>query len=182
MKDLSREAQIRDENECIELVKQGHKDEYSVIVQTYMKKAYYIALGFVKREQDAVDVSQDAFIKAYKHIKTFKKGHAFFPWFYKILKNLCLDWLRKRKNTHAVPLEEATCAAKAQFPEELKIRLWNGINQLALEEREIIILRYFQGFSYKEIAQILNKPIGSVMSSLYYAKKKLRSKVGEHLK
>ncbi len=179
MKDLGREAQIRDENNCIELVKQGHKDAYGVIVKTYMKKAYYIALGFMKSEQDAVDVSQDAFIKAYKHIKTFKTGNAFFPWFYQILKNLCLDWLRKKKNRQQLPLEEATCAAKSQFPEELKIRLWHGIDQLAIEEREIIILRYFQGFSYKEIADILNKPIGSVMSSLYYAKKKLRSKVGE---
>ena len=60
----------------------------------------------------------------------------------------------------------------------MKVRLWKGIDQLALEEKEIILLRYFQGFSYKEIAQILEKPIGSVMSSLYYAKKKLKAKMG----
>jgi len=57
--------------------------------------------------------------------------------------------------------------------------LWEGIEKLPLEQREILTLRYFQGFSYKEIARILNKPLGSVMSSLYYSKKNLRTKMGD---
>jgi RNA polymerase sigma-70 factor (ECF subfamily) len=145
-----------------------------------MKKAYYIALSFVKREQDALDISQDAFIKAFRHIKKFKTGSAFFPWFYKILKNLCLDWLRKNKPNQKIPLENSNPVVASQPNIEICLQVWNGIEKLPLEQREILILRYFQGFSYKEIAQILGKPTGSIMSGLYYAKKNLRKKLENH--
>ncbi|MCP2606244.1 sigma-70 family RNA polymerase sigma factor [Candidatus Aminicenantes bacterium AC-708-I09] len=65
---------------------------------------------------------------------------------------------------------------------EMKEILWKSIDELPIEQKEIIILRYFQGFSYQEISQILNKPIGSIMSSLYYAKKKLKKKIEKYLK
>ena len=182
MKDLIREEQLRAENQCIELVKRGYAEAYSTIVKAYMKKAYYIALGYVKTEQDALDVSQEAFIKAFRYIKRFKEGNRFFPWFYRILKNLCLDWLRKRKKPEIVPLENVNPKTSPQLPEPIKIKLWNGIDELPPEQKEILVLRYFQGFSYREISQIMDKPLGSVMSSLYYAKKNLRSKMEKYLK
>lgn len=176
------DERLRLDNECIALVKRGNREAYSAIVKAYMKRAYYIALGFVKTEADALDVSQEAFIKAFRHIKKFKPGHDFFPWFYQILKNLCLDWLRKSKRRDEIPLEDvnAKLADSPQPDQMLKIAVWKGIEKLPIEQREILILRYFQGFSYKEIAQILGKPMGSVMSALYYAKKKLRAKIGDY--
>ena len=177
MNSIDSEKQVCDEGQCIESVKRGNTKAYSTIVKTYMKKAYYIALSFVKREQDALDISQDAFIKAFRHIKKFKTGGAFFPWFYKILRNLCLDWLRKHRANHRVPLENVNPASPRQANEEIKIQVWNGIEKLPFEQREILILRYFQGYSYKEMAQILGKPTGSIMSGLYYAKKNLKKKL-----
>jgi len=164
------------------LVKKGNKEAYSTIVRAYMKRAYYIALSFVKTEADALDVSQEAFIKTFRHIKKFKSGNDFFPWFYKILKNLCLDWLKKNKNINRIPLENIRLPGCSQPDEDIKIHLWKEIEELSFDQREILVLRYFQGFSYLEIAQILDKPLGSVMSSLYYAKKNLRKKMERFLK
>ncbi len=177
---------MRLDNECIALVKRGNREAYSTIVKAYMKKAYYIALSFVKTQQDALDISQEAFIKAFRHIKKFKPGHDFFPWFYQILKNLCLDWLRKNKRRDEIPLEDVNIknlhtAGSTEADQVLKIAVWKGIEKLPLEQREILVLRYFQGFSYQEIAHILGKPPGTVMSALYYARKNLRAKMGEFL-
>jgi RNA polymerase sigma-70 factor (ECF subfamily) len=182
MKDIEEENQVELESRNIELVKKGNKEAYSNIVKTYMKRAYYIALSFVKTEADALDISQDAFIKAYRHIKKFKSGNDFFPWFYKILKNLCLDWLKKNKNVNRIPLENIRLPGSSQPDNNVKICLWKEIEELSLDQREIIVLRYFQGFTYQEIARILNKPLGSVMSSLHYAKKNLRKKMERFLK
>jgi RNA polymerase sigma-70 factor (ECF subfamily) len=101
-------------------------------------------------------------------------GREFFPWFYRILRNLCLDHLKKKKRRDEVPLEKVNPGGERGVDFELQRTVWRGIEILPVEQREIIILRYFQSFSYQEIADILEKPIGSVMSSLFYAKKKLR--------
>lgn len=182
MKDIQRENLLKIESRCIKLVREGDKEAYSTIVKTYMKRAYFIALSFVKTEQDALDVSQDAFIRAFRHIKKFKAGNDFFPWFYKILKNLCLDWLKKYKHINRIPLENIRLPGSSSPDEDIKIQLWKEIEKLSIDQREILILRYFQGFTYQEIAQILDKPLGSVMSSLHYAKKNLRKKMERFLK
>ena len=182
MEENRREEQLRIESNCIEMVKRGNAEAYSTIVNTYMKKAYFIALSFVKTEQDALDVSQEAFIKAFRYIKKFKIGSKFFPWFYRILKNLCLDWIKKGKKSDTIPLENVNPSTYPEIAEELKINLWKGIDKLPSDQREILLLRYFQGYSYREISQLLDKPLGSVMSSLYYAKKNLRSKMEKYLK
>lgn len=79
MADTKADNQQDIDQKYIAAVQSGDKDAYSCIVKNYMKKAYYIALGFVKSEPDALDISQDAFIKAYKHIKKFRTGNPFFP-------------------------------------------------------------------------------------------------------
>ena len=96
---------------------------------------------------------------------------------YRLLKNLCLDWLKKKKVHNEIPLEDMDPASPAKVDMQIKISVWNGIEKLPPEQKEIIILRYFHGFSYKEIANLMEKPIGSVMSNLYYAKQNLRKKM-----
>jgi RNA polymerase sigma-70 factor (ECF subfamily) len=177
MKSVKPGSLLLNEQECIEAVKKGVREAYSMIVKTYMKKAYYISLSFVKNEQDALDLSQDAFIKAYRHIKKFKSDRQFFPWFYQILKNLCFDWLKKNRNRDHIPLENAIVSGQGQTDELIKIQLWKAIGKLPQDQREAVILRYFHGFNYTEIAKMLDKPVGTIMSSLYYAKKRLRQKM-----
>lgn len=162
------------EREVLELVREGDREAYQGIVTRYMHSAYYIALGFVHNQQDALDISQEAFIRAFRKLKRFDLDRCFFPWFYKLLKNLCLDHIRRRRRLSEVPLEGMQVQAEDTEDRETKEILWRGIEKLSLEQKEIIILRYFRQYSYQEIAEMTGKPIGTVMSTLYYAKKKLK--------
>lgn len=169
------------EKEALQRVKKGDAGAYRVIVELYMQKAYYIALGFLHNAQDAMDISQDSFIKAFRRIKKFDVERPFFPWFYKLLKNLCLDHIRRRGHIREVPLEEGRVLADEHEDREMKEILWKGIESLPVEQKEVIILRYFQQLSYQEIAEITGKPVGTVMSSLFYAKKKLKDAIKKFL-
>lgn len=179
--DPLKKEEVLSEKEIIELVKKGEKEAYQVIVTRYMKTAYYIVLGFVHNHQDALDISQEAFIKTFRKIKSFDNQRPFFPWFYKLMKNLCLDHIKRCKRLKEIPLENVRILEEEKEDRELKEVLWRGIETLPFEQREIIILRYFRQYSYQEIAEIMGKPIGTVMSSLYYAKKKLKEVVGRYL-
>lgn len=174
-------VRVLTEHEIILAVIKGNKEAYQQIITTYMQKAYYIALGFVHNHQDALDLSQECFIKAYRKLKKYDLNRPFFPWFYQILKNLCIDHYKKKRRLNEVPLEDVKIIGRKQEDREMKESLWKGIAELPIEQREVIILRYFRQLSYKEIAEVTGKPVGTVMSSLYYAKKKLKDILGKYL-
>lgn len=178
---LKKNEETLSEREVIEQVKKGNKEAYQLIVVRYMKRAYYIALGFVHNSEDALDISQESFIRAFRKIKGFNTQRPFFPWFYQLMKNLCLDHIKRGCRIHEIPLERIQVSKEERNDRELKETLWRGIKSLSFEQREVILLRYFQQMSYQEIAEITEKPIGTVMSTLYYAKKKLRGIVGKLL-
>jgi RNA polymerase sigma-70 factor (ECF subfamily) len=169
------------EGEILEAVQKGNKEAYGAIVKKYMHTAYYIALGFVHNQQDALDVSQDAFIKAFRKIKLFDTRKPFFPWFYRLMRNLCIDHLKRKRHRMEVPLDDVKVLSVEKEDRELKKTLWKGIEELPFDQREVVILRYFRQLSYAEIAELTGKPVGTVMSSLFYAKKKLRGIVGRYL-
>jgi RNA polymerase sigma-70 factor (ECF subfamily) len=169
------------EKAILEIVQKGDKEAYGAIVKRYMQSAYYIALGLVHNQQDALDVSQDAFIKAFRKIKMFDTSKPFFPWFYRLLRNLCIDYLKGKHRMREIPFDDAHILVEKKGDRELKEILWKGIEKLPFEQREIVILRYFRQYSYAEIAEIIEKPIGTVMSSLFYAKKKLKGIVGKYM-
>ena len=170
------------EKDILKAVAGGNKQAYQEIVTRYKSTAYYVALGFVKNVQDALDISQDAFIRAFRRIKKFDQSRAFYPWFYIILKNLCLDHLRKQRRMSEIPIERVHVFEDEGRNLEIRDALWKGIEKLPLLQREAIVLRYFHQYSYQEIAEIIQKPIGTVMSSLYYAKRKLRKILTPYLR
>jgi len=159
-------------------------------VQKYMKPAYYVALGYVGTPDDALDISQDAFVNAFRHIKRFDSSKKFFPWFYSILKNLCMNHLtrvRRRREDSIdamaeeegevrIPLETASPEQDAAR-REMGRKIGTALLQLRPKEREIIILQHFQDYSYQEIADLLGIPIGTVMSRLYSARRALRKEL-----
>jgi RNA polymerase sigma-70 factor (ECF subfamily) len=175
------EKKALSEKEILEVIQKGNKEAYQEIVVRYMQSAYYVALSFVHNQQDALDISQDAFIRAFRRIKKFDTEKPFFPWFYKILKNLCIDYFKRRQRRNEVPLENVRILEVEHEDREMKKALWKGIEELPPEQKEIIILRYFRQLSYQEMAEVLGKPIGTIMSSLYYAKKRLKGIVGKYL-
>jgi RNA polymerase sigma-70 factor (ECF subfamily) len=169
------------EKDLLSLVRRGDREAYGRVVEKYMKPAYFIALGLVRDPQDAMDLSQEAFIRAFRGIKRFDTERPFFPWLYRILKNLCIDHLKKCRRHNEIPLEGIQVAGKKEQDKELTEILWNGIQKLPFEQKEIIILRYFQQLTYREIADITSKPLGTIMSSLCGAKKKLRGILGKYM-
>ncbi len=164
--------------EMISRVKKGDKEAYGIIVKKYMKKAYFLALGFVGDTNDALDLSQVAFIRAYRSLPSFDQERPFLPWFYAILRNLCLNFVKRKKVIPMIPLEEASQSDPAlcqeDHPEDMKEIVGKAISSLSAEAREVILLKYFQEYSYREMAQILDCPVGTIMSRLYYARKKLK--------
>jgi len=174
---------------AVKRVLKGEKKAYEVIVKKYMKRAYFIALGFTGNHQDALDLSQEAFIKAYRSLRKFNLSMPFYPWFYTILKNLCLNFIKKNKEISTVPLkiEDERELDKSLGPlndvqkKQTKKIIWRAISELPVKEREIILLRYFQELSYEEISKLIGCPSGTVMSRLYYAKKKLRENLKDIL-
>ena len=158
--------------------------EFDVLVKDNMKRAYFSALGFLGSHDAAMDVSQEAFIRAYRSFNTYDTKRNFFTWYYKILRNLCLNFIRDNKNRkEEFFLESSKYKDSRNNPEQnleekedLEM-LHIAINQLEIEEREIIILREFEGYSYEEISEMLTLPAGTVMSRLYYARKKLAEKM-----
>jgi RNA polymerase sigma-70 factor (ECF subfamily) len=171
---LTMGKEMASEKDILRAVARGNKQAYQKIVTRYKSMAYYVALSFVRNVQDALDISQDAFIRAFRKIKKFDQSRAFYPWFYIILKNLCLDHLRKQRRMSEIPIEKIKMFEDESRNLEVREALWKGIEMLPLVQREVIILKYFHQYSYQEIAEIIQKPMGTVMSSLYYAKKKLR--------
>ena len=164
--------------------RRGSAAAFEVLVNRYMKDAYFIALGLVGNREDAMDLSQEAFIRAYRNIKTLKPERKFFPWFYQILKNLCISHLRKRRYRKTNSLDSENCpeipaATDCFSPEavagrnELKDKVWQAISKLDDKHREVIILRHFQNMSYEQIAEALYCNKGTITSRLYYARKRL---------
>jgi RNA polymerase sigma-70 factor (ECF subfamily) len=151
-----------------------------------MKNAYFIALGLVGNRDDAMELSQEAFILAYRNIKQLKPNRRFFPWFYQILRNVCFSHLRKTRKRRSQSLEKfeeqgPVAEADDSFTpdvvaerNETKDRLWKAMGKLNQKHREVIMLRHFQNMSYEQMAQILFCSRGTVMSRLYYARKKLK--------
>lgn len=165
--------------------KRGNIDAFGELVERYKERAYMIALGFVGSPDDAMDLSQEAFVKAFKGMRTFKDGADFYPWFYAVLRNTCFNFLRRRKTRRESSLDAAQeygfdVADVAPDPsttlerKEMRALVRAEIDKLAPVHKEILLLRHFELLSYKEMADVLGCPIGTVMSRLYAARQALK--------
>jgi len=179
----------QEELTAMQRCRRGSREAFEVFVNRYMKDAYFIALGLVGNREDALDLSQEAFVRAYRNINTVKEGRRFFPWFYQILKNLCVSHLRKRRRRHTSSLDAQGCpevAAEGDYfspdvvvgKKEIKNKVWEAISKLDEKHREVIILRHFRNMTYEQIAEALFCNKGTVTSRLYYGRKKLQELLG----
>lgn len=170
--------------EALLLCQQGDRQAYGVVVKKYMKRAYFTALALVGNRDDALDLSQEAFMRAYQALARFDLRQQFFTWYYRILRNICLNHLRDHaKFINLSETEEpemvdgdADPAALAER-NDLSERLWKALGSLCADHREMIILKDLEGCSYKEIAERLGIPPGTVMSRLFNARKQLKNKL-----
>lgn len=176
-------------------VQAGHREAFETLVRKYMRQAHGIAMQFVQNSEDALDLSQDAFLKTFKAIGRFDTEQRFFPWFYRILRNTCMTFLKRRGLVRRCSLsataegepdfelvDEATPPPHAVLISgELREEFWSAFNRIPLRDREILALRHFQEQSYQEIADVLGIPIGTVMSRLFHARRRLRERLEPYL-
>ena len=180
---------LMEDREAIERCQGSETEAFCILVERYMRRAYFIALAMVGSHEDALDLSQEAFVRAYRSIGTFAPGQAFLPWFYRILRNLCLNHLRDKRRSESILSEMEESSLPEDFPDpsllaernELKEAAWKALSCLKPHEREIILLRDLHGFSYREIAEAIRCPIGTVMSRLFNARRALKEKLIRHL-
>lgn len=161
--------------------------DFEKYVKLNMRRAYASAFAILGSHDDAMEISQQAFINAYKSFHLFDKSKNFYTWYYKILKNLCLNLIRdsKRKKNVSIlyAVQKEVESPENTFIKNEQIEAVNiALNKLEPEEREILILKEFENYSYKELSEILNIPQGTVMSRLYYSRKKLAKLISEELK
>jgi RNA polymerase sigma-70 factor (ECF subfamily) len=177
---------VAEEIRLIAGAKHGDHANFETLVDLYMGRAIGVAMGYVGNRHDAVDLAQDAFYRVYKHLDRFREGERFAPWFFRILRNCCLTFLQKRRRARQVsihprdddgpgiPLPSDSPGPTAHTDErELSQEIWKAMEQLSLQHREIVLLRHFQDLDYASIATVLDIPIGTVMSRLFHARKKL---------
>lgn len=184
---MTQEDEI-DERAIILRCQNGDKQSYGFLVEKYMKRAYFTALGLVGVHEGALDLSQDAFVRAYRSISRLDADRKFFTWYYQILRNLCFNYLRNSAR-HARPfsqvgeneidniIDSSPDSSSQVEQQEMKDAVWKAMDELKPHDREIIILKDFQELSYKEIAESMACPIGTVMSRLFTARQALKSKL-----
>jgi len=178
------------ETAAILSVLDGDVNAFEVLVKEYEKNVYNLALRMTGNSEDAADMSQEAFIKAYNSLSSFRGDSKFSVWLYRIVSNVCLDYLRSRTRKPTVSLStenddgeeiELDIADETQSPEFLFDRrltrdaVRRGLAALPPDHREILLLREIQGLSYEEIAAALELEAGTVKSRIFRARKKLCS-------
>ena len=171
-----------DLKKTIELAKQGDEDAFSSLICRVQNTAYSIAYRYMENDADTRDAMQEAFIKMYRNLASFKGNSTFETWFTRILINCCLDELRKRKSSpgmediddHYDLADEESLTEEQILKMERQKAVAKAIRSLPDESRNIIILREFNGLSYEELAEVLDLEPGTVKSRLNRAKQKLK--------
>jgi RNA polymerase sigma-70 factor, ECF subfamily len=171
----------------------GDTEAFDELVTRYRTRVFGMIYNMVHSEQDAWDLAQDSFLKAWKSIKRFRGRSSFYTWIYRIVMNVTIDWLRKRQIKgagsefdDAIQLKEVEPASKTvpkseALPHEkmerseIRGRIDKAIAQLSPEQRAVILMKEIEEMQYHEIADALGCSIGTVMSRLFYARKKLQN-------
>lgn len=181
-----------EDKQIIEQVLAGDNDAFGALVERYQNRVYNLALRMCGNRDDAFDLAQEAFFRAWRSLEGFQFESAFSTWLFRLTANVCLDWLRARKRRPTVSLttvddEEETVELElpdpAKGPEALllaaedRAALARAMNQLPVEYRQILTMRAINDLSYTEIAEILQIKEGTVKSRLSRARLALRNKL-----
>lgn len=185
----------------VERAQKGDPEAYDALVLRYRGKIFGMIYHLVQNEADAWDLSQDAFVKAWRALPKFKGNSQFYTWLYRISHNVVYDWLRKKANVVDTrefdetfvgdpTAENSPTVPKAvDAPDEqaerhdLRLEIQAALDKLSPEHRETVLLREVEGLKYEEIAERMHCSTGTVMSRLFYARKNLQELLADtHLR
>jgi RNA polymerase sigma-70 factor (ECF subfamily) len=171
----------------------GDMRSYDTLVTRHRGRIYAMIRNMIHQEADAWDLAQEVFIKAWQALPRFEAKSQFATWLYRIAHNTVYDWSRKRKFESAGEINDeifernridpaaVTAPAAGEAPDaamvhaELRVKIEAALAKLSPEHREVVLLKDVQGLAYKEIAEVMDSSIGTVMSRLFYARQKLQT-------
>lgn len=183
-----------DDEALVRAAQRGDMAAFEELVARHRDKIYARALVLMRNEEEAIDLSQEAWVKAWQRLKQFQHESSFSTWLTRIVINLCLDRLRRQKRERLESieaLEQESGGVERLMPvvtvnptaglerAELRARIERALNQLSVPHRTVIVLHEFEGMEYKRIAQVMGCSIGTVMSRLFYARRRLAALLAE---
>jgi RNA polymerase sigma-70 factor (ECF subfamily) len=187
-----------DESELVRRARKGELGAYDQLVQRYQERIYATIYHMTSNHEDANDLAQEAFIKGFQALKSFKGGSSFYTWVYRIAVNKTINFLKQRKNRAQMSLNDldfnaehdpdlvALISDKTPRREaglsELQEKLNEGMQKLSEPHRLVVTLHDVQGLSHEEIAKIMGCNIGTVRSRLFYARQQLQGFLADYLK
>jgi len=174
-----------DETELLERARNGDSQAFGALVERYQRRVVGVAQAVVHNQDDAVELAQETFVRAYENLSKFESRSSFSTWLYRIAANLAIDF-RRREGRHQVLRGEDAETEINRIPSprgdsyqetartELSQRINGALKELTSEHRAVILLREVEGLSYDEISDVLQVPRGTVMSRLHYARSRMR--------
>lgn len=180
--------QAAEDTKLVVSAKRGDMVAFEELVARHRDKIYARAFSMMRNEDDATDIAQEAWVKGWQRLKQFHGDSSFTTWMTRIVINLCLDQLRKHKRQRAESIEhldEELGGVERQMPvvtanptaglerAELRKRIDRAMAQLSYEHRTVLVLHEFEELEYKEVAKIMGCSIGTIMSRLFYARRKM---------
>jgi RNA polymerase sigma-70 factor (ECF subfamily) len=174
-----------DDRELVDAVRGGDREAFRTLFERYNRRAYALALGVVRQADDALDVVQDAFIKAHKHLDKFEGTSSFYTWLYRIVMNLAIDHLRKHKRLTELRDDEGGedsllpqllggNPGRALMDKEIRERIDRALAELSDNHRSVLVMRELEGLSYEDMAQVMGCSKGTIMSRLFHARKNMQ--------
>jgi RNA polymerase sigma-70 factor (ECF subfamily) len=185
-----------DDRELVDAAKAGDREAFRTLFERHHRRAYSLALGVVRNADDALDVVQDAFIKAHRHLDKFEGQSSFYTWLYRIVMNLAIDHIRKHRRARAVDFTDQVTEGDAQVGEdsllprilggnpgralldqEIRGRIEQALGELSDNHRAVLVMREMEGLSYEEMAQVMGCSKGTIMSRLFHARKNMQRRL-----
>lgn len=194
-------ARTDDDRDLVRRVQEGDQEAFRTLFERYHRRAYAVAYGVVKNKQDALDVVQDGFVKVHRHIGSFQGTSSFYTWLYRIIMNLAIDHVRRRRNAKGLEYDDRVGRdddeiagdgtllprildanpGKTVIRRELLARIQGALEELPEYHRAVILLREVEGLSYEEMADVLDVPKGTIMSRLFHARKKMQAALSDYM-
>lgn len=185
-----------DDRDLVEAARRGDpsgRDAFRTLFERYHRRAYALAFGVLRHQDDALDVVQDAFIKAHKYLDKFEGNSSFYTWLYRIVMNLAIDHLRKHRRVRPVELDETRIEdggddsllpkilggnpGRALMDKEIRARIDQALDELSDNHRAVLVMRELEGFSYEEMAQAMSCSKGTIMSRLFHARRNMQKRL-----
>ncbi|MCA9651862.1 MAG: sigma-70 family RNA polymerase sigma factor [Myxococcales bacterium] len=187
-----------DDQDLVKAAQAGDRRAFQALYQRYERKVYAVAYGFLRNQEDALDVLQEAFIKVHRYLPNFEGQSSFYTWLYRIVANLCIDHLRRSgrkrdvefddrlRHDEGEPADLSPIAAlgdpsKAVKNKEILAAVQESLGQLSDKHRAVIVMRELQGLSYADMAKAMNCSKGTIMSRLFHARRNMQKLLSERL-